>query len=356
MRILMLAVLFLVSCGPGLQRREYRQSALPGAAEFSAAEDAPHNMGQPGYTRESPLLKTEPPFPVASSTPDSSVLGIRIPVPAEELEATPVNQCLMRMHKTLQADDARRQVINAASEEKRRCIVHQILAGCLIELKAEIEEAQNKGGAQLYAPAVDALTRVQALAQRRADRSCAGIIGKQGTLTDEEHDAWVQVSRKLETGMQEGTTRVSGGNETRAAKRWDMNTAPVLRGVTLPFPADADTYEARVTALVCADTMTRALVVARQHVRFDNLSPEERRRCVAANLYLSCAKYLLEMYRASSAIGAPSAREKIPAHEATAWAAQAFVTKSCGKKTSWDDVMIRETYTAWHEVTFGKTP
>jgi len=46
-----LPLLLLTSCATA-HRTTYHQSAFPGAAEFSAAEDAPHTMGQPGYAGE----------------------------------------------------------------------------------------------------------------------------------------------------------------------------------------------------------------------------------------------------------------------------------------------------------------
>ena len=179
---------------------------VPTAPAFAPPAYAPAGtgapvVGQPGQP-DPPLLKTEPPFKAVRGpvpAPSPTVLGVAIPIPEENLERITVNQCLGWMHKAIQADGARRRIINAATEEKRRCMIHDLLAGCLLELRAQLEIAQSKGGAQFYPPAVEALISTERLAQRRKDRSCAGGVRKM--YTDDEHDAWVQIWRAMASAM-----------------------------------------------------------------------------------------------------------------------------------------------------------
>lgn len=199
-----LTLLAITACASGGHGRDL----LDGAPVRSPpATYAPIGSGLPEYFRDPeppPLLRTEPPFRAARApqpAPDPVVLGVTVPVPAEEFQRIPVNLCLGFMHAALNADVARRAVASAAAVEKRRCIVFAWLSGCTLELKVMLEEAQSKGGAKFDASAVQALADVHDLARRREQRECRGITGKGGTLTDEEHDAWVQIGRRIAFAM-----------------------------------------------------------------------------------------------------------------------------------------------------------
>jgi hypothetical protein len=195
-----LPALLLVACaGPSGSTLERGTMTRPPPAQHRPGVGAPM-LGQPGSASAVPrsphkrvLPRSEGPGIWAGdeSAPEPALLGVGIPLPKDTLELIPVNQCLGWAQRTLAAEPASRDTLAGASENRRKCIADNIMAQCLLELVSQGEQAQSRGE-RLHEEGFRALKSVHDLAQRRAKRSCSGIVP-----VDVEHEAQGRVVREM---------------------------------------------------------------------------------------------------------------------------------------------------------------
>jgi len=160
----LLCMLLLASCATA-HHTTYHQSAFPGAAEFSAAEDAPHNMGQPGYVGEPEKVPQSPHkrrLPTSSEqrvyagdapsstngVPSRTLLGVPLPE-AEDDEARKFRAiCATSMGMAAKRGEYA-NLVSALSENERRCLAARLYNKCVDDLLSEFERI-----AEVVAPGI----------------------------------------------------------------------------------------------------------------------------------------------------------------------------------------------------------